>query len=201
MGQSPLLGERLDHAARAGPGIWEAEAALTLSGVPLPCGLERDRFEREAIPHLKRLYGAAYRITGNPADAEDLVQETLLRAFRGFDRFASGTNLRGWLFTILYHVRTDALRRAGRAPRMEELDEEVLSVPPPQEALASSGQDLERALATLPEPFRAAVVLRDIEELSYAEIAEVLQVPTGTVMSRIHRGRARLRAALAGSRP
>jgi RNA polymerase sigma-70 factor (ECF subfamily) len=170
MGQSPLLGERLDH------------------------------FEREAIPHLKRLYGAAYRITGNPADAEDLVQETLLRAFRGFDRFTSGTNLPGWLFTILYRVRTDALRRAGRAPRMEELDEEALSVPPPQEALANGGQDLERALATLPEPFRAAVVLRDIEELSYAEIAEVLQVPTGTVMSRIHRGRARLRAALARSR-
>lgn len=84
---------------------------------------------------------------------------------------------------------------------MEELDEEGPSVPPPQEALAGGGQDLARCLATLPEPFRAAVVLRDIEELSYAEIAEVLQVPTGTVMSRIHRGRARLRAALAGSRP
>jgi RNA polymerase sigma-70 factor (ECF subfamily) len=163
--------------------------------------LGQDRFEREAIPHLKRLYGAAYRLTGNPADAEDLVQEALLRAFRAFDRFASGTNLRAWLFTILYRVRTDTLRRAGRAPRMEELDEEVLSVPPAPEALAGQGQDLARALALLPEPFRAAVVLRDIEELSYGEIAEALQVPMGTVMSRIHRGRARLRAALAGSRP
>jgi RNA polymerase sigma-70 factor (ECF subfamily) len=84
---------------------------------------------------------------------------------------------------------------------MEELDEEVLSVPPAPEALAGQGQDLARALALLPEPFRAAVVLRDIEELSYGEIAEALQVPMGTVMSRIHRGRARLRAALAGSRP
>ena len=85
---------------------------------------------------------------------------------------------------------------------MEELDEEALSVlPPPQEALAGQGQDLTRALALLPEPFRAAVVLRDVEELSYGEIAEALQVPMGTVMSRIHRGRARLRAALARGRP
>jgi RNA polymerase sigma-70 factor (ECF subfamily) len=84
---------------------------------------------------------------------------------------------------------------------MEELDEEGPSVPAPQEALASGGPDLARALATLPEPFRAAVVLRDIEELSYGEIAEALQVPMGTVMSRIHRGRALLRAGLAGSRP
>lgn len=84
---------------------------------------------------------------------------------------------------------------------MEELDEQGPSVPAPQEALAGKGQDLARALALLPEPFRAAVVLRDIEELSYEEIAEALQVPMGTVMSRIHRGRARLRAALAGSRP
>ena len=98
-------------------------------------------------------------------------------------------------------MRTDALRRAGRAPRMEELDGEGPSVPPPQENLVGGGQDLERALAGLPEPFRAAVMLRDIEEMSYEEIAEVVQVPIGTVMSRIHRGRALLRAALAGSRP
>lgn len=163
--------------------------------------MERDQFESEAIPHLKRLYGAAYRLTGNSADAEDLVQETLLRAFRGFDRFAAGTNLRGWLFTILYRVRTDALRRAGRGPRMVELDEEGPSVPPPQEALAGGGEDLARALHALSEPFRAAVVLRDVEELSYGEIAEALQVPMGTVMSRIHRGRALLRAALAGRKP
>lgn len=84
---------------------------------------------------------------------------------------------------------------------MEELDEEALSVPPPQEGLAGEGRDLARALARLPEPFRAAVMLRDVEELSYGEIAEALQVPMGTVMSRIHRGRARLRAALAGIRP
>ena len=163
--------------------------------------MDRDRFDTEALPYLKRLYGTAYRMTGNAADAEDLVQETLLRAFRSFDRFIPGTNLRAWLFTILHHVRTDGLRRAMRAPRTEELAGEGPAVPPPQEALASGGEDLARAIAALPEGFRVAVVLRDVEELSYGEIAEVLQVPLGTVMSRIHRGRALLRAALAGRKP
>ncbi len=141
------------------------------------------------------------RDPGNAADAEDLVQETLLRAFRSFHRFTPGTNLKAWLFTILHHVRTDGLRRAMRAPRTEELAGEGPAVPPPQEALASGGEDLARAIAALPEGFRVAVVLRDVEELSYGEIAEVLQVPLGTVMSRIHRGRALLRAALAGRKP
>ena len=163
--------------------------------------MDRERFDTEALPYLKRLYGTAYRMTGNPADAEDLVQETLLRAFRSFDRFVPGTNLRAWLFTILHHVRTDGLRRARRAPRTEELAGEGPAVPPPQEALASGGEDLARAIAALPEAFRLAVVLRDVEELSYGEIAQVLQVPLGTVMSRIHRGRALLRAALTGRKP
>lgn len=163
--------------------------------------MDRDRFDTEALPYLKRLYGTAYRMTGNAADAEDLVQETLLRAFRSFHRFTPGTNLKAWLFTILHHVRTDGLRRAMRAPRTEELAGEGPAVPPPQEALASGGEDLARAIVALPEGFRLAVVLRDVEELSYGEIAEVLQVPLGTVMSRIHRGRALLRAALAGRKP
>jgi len=153
------------------------------------------------MPHLKRLYGTAYRMTSNAADAEDLVQESLLRAFRGFERFEAGTNLRAWLFTILYRVRADLLRRQGRTPRMEELDEEGPPVPPPQEELSRGGEDLARAIAGLPEAFRAAVVLRDVEELTYGEIAEVLQVPMGTVMSRIHRGRAQLRVVLAGRKP
>ena len=163
--------------------------------------MDRDRFDTEALPYLKRLYGTAYRMTGNAADAEDLVQETLLRAFRSFHRFTPGTNLKAWLFTILHHVRTDGLRRAMRAPRTEELAGEGPPVPPPQDALARGGEDLARAIAALPEAFRVAVVLRDVEELSYGEIAQVLQVPLGTVMSRIHRGRALLRAALAGRKP
>ena len=160
--------------------------------------VDRELFETEALPHLKRLYGTAYRITGNRADAEDLVQETLLRAFRGFDGFAAGTNIRGWLFTILYRVRTDALRKAGRSPRLEELSDEGPAVPATQADLPTGGGDVAQAVQRLPEPFRAAVVLRDLEELSYGEIAEVMKVPIGTVMSRIHRGRALLRAHVLG---
>jgi RNA polymerase sigma-70 factor (ECF subfamily) len=137
-------------------------------------------------------------MTHNAHDAEDLVQETYLRAYRAFDRFQPGTNIRAWLFTILHRVRTDSFRKAGRLPQTVELAETDPAVPPPQDALAQGGEDLARALAGLPETFRAAVVLRDVEDLSYQEIARVLDVPVGTVMSRIHRGRALLRAALGG---
>lgn len=157
------------------------------------------RFEAEALPHLKRLYAAAYRMTGNAADAEDLVQETMLRAYRAFDRYTPGTNAKAWLYTILQRVRTDALRKAGRRPATVELDDDGPPVAGRQEALLQ-GRDLEQALRLLPETFRAAVVLRDVEELSYEEIATVLEIPLGTVMSRIHRGRTLIRAALQGSK-
>ena len=159
--------------------------------------MDRDqRFESEALPHLRALYGTAYRMTRNAHDAEDLVQETFLRAYRGFDRFEPGTNIRAWLFTILHRVRTDAFRRAGRSPQTVEMTDDGPAVPAPQEALASGVEDIERALLGLPEAFRTAVVLRDVEELTYDEIARALSIPIGTVMSRIHRGRALLRAAL-----
>jgi RNA polymerase sigma-70 factor (ECF subfamily) len=140
-------------------------------------------------------------MTRNAHDAEDLVQDTLLRAYRAFHRYTPGTNIRAWLYTILYRVRTDALRRAGRSPQTVELTGEGPGLPPPQDALASGGENLERALASLPEVFRTAVILRDVEELSYQEIAQALDIPIGTVMSRIHRGRSLLRQALAGSAP
>jgi RNA polymerase sigma-70 factor (ECF subfamily) len=162
---------------------------------------DHQRFEAEALPQLRALYGVAYRMTGNAHDAEDLVQETFLRAYRAFDRFRPGTNARAWLITILQRVRTDAFRRKKRRPATVELTGEGPATPPPQDALASGGEDLERALRSLPEPFQSAVVLRDLQELSYAEIAEALSVPVGTVMSRIHRGRALMRAALQGRRP
>jgi RNA polymerase sigma-70 factor (ECF subfamily) len=161
----------------------------------------QERFEAEALPHLRALYGTAYRITGNRADAEDLVQETLLRAYKAFDRYTPGTNIRAWLYTILYRVRTDALRKLGRSPATTELTDDGPAVPPSQDALAQGGEDLARALEGLPEAFRTAVTLRDVEEFSYAEIAQILDVPIGTVMSRIHRGRALLRSALGGKRP
>jgi RNA polymerase sigma-70 factor (ECF subfamily) len=134
-------------------------------------------------------------MTGNVADAEDLVQETFLRAYRGFHRFASGTNARAWLITILQRVRIDALRKAGRTGEMEPLPEDGPAVKAPQEG-APLQLDLERSLASVPEPFKTAVILRDLEELTYEEIAAAVGAPIGTVMSRIHRGRAFLRSAL-----
>ncbi|HEX9186530.1 MAG TPA: sigma-70 family RNA polymerase sigma factor [Vicinamibacteria bacterium] len=164
--------------------------------------MDRDeRFEAEVLPHLRSLFGAAYRMTGNAHDAEDLVQETFLRAHRAFDRFEPGSNARAWLHTILSRVRTDLYRRTKRRPETVELAGEGPSVPPPQSALASGYEDLERALQALPDAFREAVVLRDLQEMSYAEIAGALGIPVGTVMSRIHRGRALLREALAGRTP
>jgi RNA polymerase sigma-70 factor (ECF subfamily) len=159
------------------------------------------RFEAEALPHLRSLYGTAYRMTRNAHDAEDLVQETFLRAYRAFDGFTPGSNIRAWLYTILHRVRTDAFRRSRRSPQTVEMAAEGPAVPPPQDALAQGGEDLERALASLPDVFRSAVVLRDVEDMSYQEIARILDVPIGTVMSRIHRGRALLRTALGGSKP
>ena len=174
-------------------------AAVSSVGERPGCVDREQRFEAEAIPHLRALYGTAYRMTRNAHDAEDLVQETFLRAYRGFDRFEPGTNIRAWLFTILHRARTDAFRRAGRSPQTTELIGDGPAVAPSPDALATGGEEVERALAGLPEVFRSAVILRDVEELSYDEIARVLEVPIGTVMSRIHRGRALLRAAL--SRP
>jgi RNA polymerase sigma-70 factor (ECF subfamily) len=140
-------------------------------------------------------------MTRNAYDAEDLVQETYLRAYRSFDRYTPGTNIRAWLYTILHRVRTDAVRRLARRPEAVELLEDTLATPPAQDDLASGREDVALALARLPEPFRVAVLLRDIEEFSYEEISQILEVPIGTVMSRIYRGRALLRQALGGSKP
>jgi RNA polymerase sigma-70 factor (ECF subfamily) len=150
---------------------------------------------------MRALYGWAYRMTSNSHDAEDLVQDTYLRAFRAFDGYAPGTNIRAWLFTILQRVRTDAFRRAGRSPETRELVDDGPGVAPAQDAICNGGDAIERALRALPEVFRSAVVLRDVQEFSYEEIARILGVPIGTVMSRIHRGRALLRVSLADLRP
>lgn len=155
----------------------------------------------EAMPHFRSLYGTAYRVTRNAQDAEDLVQETFLRAYRAFDRYQPGTNIRAWLYTILHRVRTDAYRRAARSPQTSELTDDGPPVPPQQNALFTGGEDVQAALDTLPEVFRTAVLLRDVQDFSYDEIAEILDVPIGTVMSRIHRGRRLLRSALGGQRP
>lgn len=173
------------------------------AAVPLPASAPLDlgsRFEREALPHLPVLFAGACRLTRSAADAEDLVQETCLRAFRAFHLFQPGTNARAWLFTILYRVRADHFRKAARSPRTVELPPEGPAVAPAQDRLARGQEDVQRALERLPASFRDAVVLRDMQDFSYTEIAGILGVPIGTVMSRIHRGRALLREMLQGVR-
>ncbi|MEE8148621.1 MAG: sigma-70 family RNA polymerase sigma factor [Longimicrobiales bacterium] len=163
--------------------------------------MDRDkRFEIEALPHIKLLFGTAFRLTRNAHDAEDLVQETFLRAYQSFDSYTPGTRIRAWLYTILYRVRIDAYRRRRRSPLTVELTDDGPSIAPAQEALFC-GEDIARALEHVPETFRIPVLLRDVQDFSYDEIARNLDIPIGTVMSRIHRGRALLRKALGSRRP
>ena len=155
-----------------------------------------DEFTREALSHVDSLYGTALRLTRRPADAEDLVQDTYLKAFRSASQFKPGTNLKAWLFTILHNTYRNMRRHDGRNP--VDVDSEYVETAPqpaseysPEQLLtrATLDADLQEALDGLPDTFRQAVWLRDVEELTYAEIAEVLDVPIGTVMSRISRGR------------
>jgi len=156
-----------------------------------------DGFATDALSHLDSLYGAALRLTRRPADAEDLVQDTYVKAFRFADSFEPGTNLKAWLFTILHNTFRNMRRHAGRDPI--DVDSDVVDravdswnrTPTPEDLLqrASLDADLQAALDDLPPMFREAVWLRDVEELTYQEIATALDIPMGTVMSRISRGR------------
>jgi len=156
-----------------------------------------DVFETEALTHLDQLYSAALRLTRSSASAEDLVQETYLKALRFSNKFTRGPNLRAWLFTILHNTFRNSLRGAGRNP--VDVDSETVdqaaslsATEETPEALllrATLDVDLRAALDSLPEAYRQAVWLRDVEEFSYAEIGEMLEIPVGTVMSRISRGR------------
>jgi RNA polymerase sigma-70 factor (ECF subfamily) len=170
----------------------------------------RERFERDVLPLLPSMYGAALRLTRNPADAEDLLQETYLRAFRGFASFEEGTNLKAWLYRILTNNFINTYRKKQREPQIVEgpddveewylfdrlgarnvegsAEEEVLDRLP--------DEDVQRALESLPENFRLPVLLADVEGFSYKEIAEIMESPIGTVMSRLHRGRKALEKAL-----
>ena len=166
----------------------------------------KERFERDALPLLNSLYGAAMRLTRNPADAEDLIQETYLRAYRGFAGFAEGTNLKAWLYRILTNTFINSYRKRQREPVTvleEEIPDWYLYGTEQSEASAETevlarmpDQDVKEALDALPEQFRMAVWLADVEGFSYKEIAEILNVPIGTVMSRLHRGRKALEKRL-----
>ena len=165
-------------------------------------------FSREALSYIDSLYGTALRLTRRPADAEDLVQETFLKAFRASAQFERGTNLKAWLFTILHNTFRNMRRHDGRNPI--EVDSDVVEqavdlageFQTPEQLLtrATLDADLQAALDALPDAFRQAVWLRDVEEFTYAEIAQMIDVPIGTVMSRISRGRRMLYERLAGAR-
>ena len=165
-------------------------------------------FARDALVHIDSLYGTALHLTRRAQDAEDLVQETYLKAFRSAHQFEAGTNLKAWLYTILHNTFRNIRRRDGRNPVDVDSDvvERAVSDGPtaqsPEQILTRDtlDADLQGALDALPGVFRQAVWLRDVDELSYAEIADVLDVPIGTVMSRISRGRRALADALAGRR-
>jgi len=167
-----------------------------------------DGFQAEALGYLDPLYGTALRLTRDPADAEDLVQDTYLKAFRFAGSFERGTNLKAWLFTILHNTYRNRRRHGSRDP--VEIDSEVVEaaadggqVHSPEELLlrATIDTDLQAALDALPGHYREAVWLRDVEELTYQEIATALDVPIGTVMSRISRGRRLLHDHLTAARP
>ena len=167
----------------------------------------RAGFEQEALVHLDALYRVGLRLTGNAADAEDLVQETMLRAYRSWERYTPGTNAKGWLLTILRHLFINEYRRKSRHPETVDVDTiepfalfQEVQEEDPQGAFFDKIVDDEvlRAVDQLPEAFREAVTLSDVEGMSYEEVAKVLDVPVGTVKSRLYRGRRLLQAKLYG---
>jgi RNA polymerase sigma-70 factor (ECF subfamily) len=165
-------------------------------------GLQHE-FEREALPHLEALYGTAMRLTHNPREAEDLVQDTMLKAFRFFHRFEEGTNAKAWLFKILHNTFINRYRKRLREQRLiEEIEradhygelftgDRTAPGADPERSLVGKmlADDVQRALEEVPPDFRMAVILADLEDFSYKEVADIMDCPVGTVMSRLYRGR------------
>ena len=172
---------------------------------------DKRRFQEDVPPLLDSLYGGALRMTRNPADAEDLVQETMLRAYRSFNRFEAGTNLKAWLFRIMTNAYINTYRKKQREPQKISTDEvedfdlyqelknhDTQFSETPESLVLDElvDTDILEAIEDLPDQFRLAVVLSDMEGFTYAEMAEIMDVPMGTVMSRLHRGRKALQKRL-----
>lgn len=168
------------------------------------------RFTKEAMPLLDQLYGGALRMTRNPQDAEDLVQETYLKAFNAFDRFTSGTNMKAWLYRIMTITYINSYRKKQRRPHetsTEDVTDHQLYTTSSHDSTGLESAEVEalkgmpnsrisEAFDQLNEEYRMVVYMADVEEMAYKEIAEALEIPLGTVMSRLHRGRKQLRAML-----
>jgi RNA polymerase sigma-70 factor (ECF subfamily) len=167
------------------------------------------RFERDALAFTNQLYAAALRYTKNPDDARDLVQDTYLKAFASFHQFEPGTNLKAWLYRVLTTTFINNYRKTQRQPLVSHAELEDWQIAEAASHTSDQGKsaevealekmpdsDVKRALQEIPEEFRMAVYFSDVEGFSYKEIAEILDIPTGTVMSRLHRGRKQLRALL-----
>lgn len=190
---------------------WEAMSEDEVSQNP-PAGEDpRALFEEQALPFLDQLYGAAMRMTKNPPDAQDLVQETFVKAYAAFGQFRQGTNLKAWLYRILTNTYINQYRKKQREPyqgTIDDLEDWQLGGAESTTARASRSAEAEaidrmpdsavkEALQAIPEDFRLAVYLADVEGFAYQEIADIMKTPVGTVMSRLHRGRRLLRDLLA----
>jgi RNA polymerase sigma-70 factor (ECF subfamily) len=164
----------------------------------------KKRFERDALQYMNQLYAAAMRYTKNPEDAQDLVQDTYAKAYTSFHQFEPGTNLKAWLYRVLTTTFINTYRKDQRRPQTSDSEFAEASSHTSDQGKSSEDvvlenlpdSDIKNALAEIPEEFRMAVYLADVEGFSYKEIAEIVGVPAGTVMSRLHRGRKQLREKL-----